>query len=132
MSDTASKQTLLSSGRGSLTASLIAMTFDVPESFILTANAGLEESFELAARPLSQGQMSIVYKATRRSDGERVSLKVLNLSALVQQERAMLKATAEVATLQQLPPNEHVVRLSALACTPVECALVVDVVHAGA
>ena len=98
MSDTADRQTLLSSGRGSLTASLIARTFDVPESFILTANAGLEESFELAARPLSQGQMSIVYKATRRSDGERVSLKVLNLSALVQQERAMLKATAEVAT----------------------------------
>ena len=126
MSDTADRQTLLSSGRGSLTASLIARTFDVPESFILTANAGLEESFELAARPLSQGQMSIVYKATRRSDGERVSLKVLNLSALVQQERAMLKATAEVATLQQLPPNEHIVRLSALACTPVECALVVD------
>ena len=107
---------LLIGSRGALTGSVAAKVFAVPESLVVEAKGGkLDALYELESRPLGQGQMSTVYKATRKKDGESLTLKVLNLSALMQSERATLKAASEVTVLRQLPPHPHIVRLLEIA-----------------
>ena len=98
----------------------------VPPSMVIQLECGLEDVFELRPRPLGQGQMCTVFRVSRRSDDVGFALKVLNLSALEQSERAMQKVLAEIAALRLIPPHARIVRLLAIACAPTECALAVD------
>ena len=118
-------QTLLSNGRGALTGELVSRILSVPASAVVEIKE-LEDKFTLAGRPLSEGQMSRVYQATRTADLEMRALKVFNLSTLVQSERAMLKAVGEVGALREVPHHPHLVLLHQIVCTPSNIALAVD------
>lgn len=118
-------QQLLAVNRGSLKGEVIARVLSVPPSSVVT-NGEFEELFEVSPRPLGQGQISTVFRATRRADSEAFTLKVLNLSALVQSERALLKVRGEVAALRGVAVHAHIVRLHEIIVSPTECALVVD------
>ena len=48
----------------------------------------MESLFELNAQPLGQGQMSTIFHARKRDDGEWVLLKIFNLPVLEQSQRA--------------------------------------------
>ena len=119
-------QQLLAAHRGQLEGDLVARVLGVPPSSVEHSTGGLEKRFLISPRPLGQGQLSTVFKATRRADGEAVALKVLNLAALGKSERAMLKVKGEVAALRLVPSNPHIVWLHEIASTTTEIALVVD------
>ena len=86
----------------------------------------MESLFELNAQPLGQGQMSTIFHARKRDDGEWVLLKIFNLPVLEQSQRALGKAANEAEALSLIPPHPNIVRLHAIVCAPTECALTVD------
>ena len=98
----------------------------VPKSMRVMRPENMESLFELNAQPLGQGQMSTIFHARKRDDGEWVLLKIFNLPVLEQSQRALGKAANEAEALSLIPPHPNIVRLHAIVCAPTECALTVD------
>ena len=124
--DTAKLQAALRQSSGALSPELGARVLDVPIGELTCPRHDMQEMFALLEQPIGQGQMSTIWVARRRADGVRLVIKVLNLRTLMESERALLKARAEIVALRQMPPHPHIVRLHSLVCSPNDLCLALD------
>ena len=82
-------------------------------------------------RKLGEGRFSEVMLGTRLSDGKEFAVKVVDATALLEDEEASAALRIEVEVLKRAARHPHVVALHSVVRTPAATYLVMELMHGG-